>query len=292
VSTSAPAVGLGMIPVLGRLVRFRHTIFALPFALAGALMARLEIPSVATLGWILLAMVGARSLAMAVNRLVDARIDALNPRTATREIPAGAVTRAQVIGFSAASLAALLVAVSQLPEITWLLWPIPVAAFAIYPFTKRFTWGCHFFLGATIGLAPVGAWMAVTGGIAWAPVFLGLAVATWIAGFDIIYALLDVEFDRGHGIQSVPARFGRERALWFTRFAHLAAIALLVAAGVAAGAGVVYLLGVAACAAVLLYENAIVSPRDPARIQAAFGTANGVLAMIFVAFVIAEVALS
>jgi 4-hydroxybenzoate polyprenyltransferase len=129
-----------MIPVLGRLVRFRHTIFALPFALAGALMARLDVPAAATLGWILLAMVGARSLAMAINRLVDARIDALNPRTATREIPAGAVTRAQVIGFSAASLVALLVAVSQLPEITWILWPIPVAAFVIYPFTKRFTW--------------------------------------------------------------------------------------------------------------------------------------------------------
>jgi 4-hydroxybenzoate polyprenyltransferase len=281
-----------MIPVLGRLVRFRHTIFALPFALAGALMARLEVPSAATLGWILLAMVGARSLAMAINRLVDARIDALNPRTATREIPAGAVTRAQVAGFIVVSLAALLVAVSQLPEITWILWPIPVAAFAIYPFTKRFTWGCHFFLGATIGLAPVGAWMAVTGGIAWSPVFLGLAVATWIAGFDIIYALLDVDFDRAHGVHSVPARFGRERALWFTRVTHLAAIALLVAAGLAAGAGLTYMLGVAACAAVLLYENVIVSPRDPERIQAAFGTANGVLAMIFVAFVIAEVALS
>ena len=255
-------------------------------------MARMEIPSAARLGWILLAMVGARSLAMAVNRLVDARIDALNPRTADREIPAGAVTANQVIAFSAVSLAALLVAVSQLPQITWILWPIPVAAFVLYPFTKRFTWVCHLVLGLTIGLAPVGAWIAVTGAIAWSPVFLGLAVATWIAGFDIIYALLDVEFDRTHGIHSVPARFGRQRALWFTRFAHLAAIVLLAAAGFAAGAGVVYLLGVTACAAVLLYENVIASPRDPARIQAAFGTANGVLAMVFVAFVIAEVALS
>jgi 4-hydroxybenzoate polyprenyltransferase len=134
--------------------------------------------------------------------------------------------------------------------------------------------------------------MAVTGHIAWAPVFLGLAVAAWIAGFDIIYALLDVEFDRAHGVHSVPARFGRERALWFTRVAHLVAIGLLVATGLAAGSGLIYLLGVGACAAVLLYENVIVSPRDPERIQAAFGTANGVLAMVFVAFVIAEVALS
>jgi 4-hydroxybenzoate polyprenyltransferase len=166
-----------------------------------------------------------------------------------------------------------------------------VAAFIAYPYTKRVTWACHLILGLTIGLAPVGAWLAVTGGIELAPILLGLAVATWIAGFDVIYALLDVEFDRAHGIRSIPARFGPTRALWFTRTLHLAAIALLAGAGAAAGAGAVYFLGVAACAAVLAWENAIVAPGDPGRVQAAFGTANGVLALVFLAFVLAEVTL-
>lgn len=286
-----PASGLALVPALLGLVRFKHTVFALPFAVAGALLAHLEVPRAATLLWVLVAMAGARSLAMAVNRLVDARIDARNPRTAGREIPAGRLTRGQVIAFCMVSLAALLVAVSQLPPITWYLWPIPVAAFVLYPFTKRFTWLCHVVLGLTIGLAPVGGWIAVTGEFAPAPILLGLAVAAWIAGFDVIYALLDVDFDREAGVNSIPARFGPRRALWFTRAFHLAAVALLAGAGPAAGAGAVYITGVAVCAAVLLYENTVVSPGDPARIQAAFGTANGVLALVFIAFVVAEVSL-
>ena len=184
-----------------------------PFALAGALLAEMAWPSIGRLAWILIAMVGARSLAMALNRLIDADIDARNPRTAGRELPSGRLTSAQVTMFCAVSLAVLLVAVSQLPWLTWVLWPIPVAAFVIYPYTKRFTWGCHLFLGLTIGLAPVGAWVAVTNEIAPAAVLLGLGVATWIAGFDIIYALLDVEFDRANGIRSFPARFGAHAAL-------------------------------------------------------------------------------
>lgn len=285
------ASGLAVVPALFGLVRFAHTVFALPFALAGALLARHEVPPGATLGWILLAMVGARSLAMAVNRLADARIDAHNPRTAARELPSGRLGTNQVIAFSALSLAALLVAVSRLPEITWWLWPVPVAMFVLYPFTKRFTWACHGVLGLTIGLAPVGGWIAVTGAFDAAPVLLGLAVACWIAGFDVIYALLDVDFDRGHGIHSVPARFGPERALWFTRALHLGAAALLFAAGAAAGAGALYMLGAAVAAAVLAYENLIVAPREPARIQQAFGTANMVLAVVVIAAVVLEVTL-
>jgi 4-hydroxybenzoate polyprenyltransferase len=288
---SSPAAGLALVPALLGLVRFKHTVFALPFAFAGALLARLEVPSALRIWWILLAMVGARSLAMALNRLIDARIDALNPRTAARELPTGRLLPRQVIVFCAASLALLLVAVSQLPRPTWYLWPIPVAAFIAYPYTKRVTWACHLLLGLTIGLAPVGAWLAVTGGVTAAPILLGLAVATWIAGFDVIYALLDVDFDRAHGIRSIPARFGAARALWFTRTLHLAAVGLLAGAGAAAGAGAVYFLGVAACAAVLTWENAIVAPGDPGRVQAAFGTANGVLSLLFLAFVLAEVAL-
>lgn len=288
---ATPASGLALVPALLGLVRFAHTVFALPFALAGALLAAGGWPDAATLGWILLAMVGARSLAMAVNRLVDARIDALNPRTAGRELPAGRLTPGQVVVFSAVSLALLLLAVSRLPEITWYLWPVPVALFVLYPFTKRFTWACHLVLGVSIGLAPVGGWIAVTGSFDTAPILLGLAVAAWIAGFDIIYALLDVGFDRANGIHSVPARFGPDRAVWVTRGLHVAAIALLAAAGLAAGAGGWYLAGVAVCAAVLLYENVSVRPGDTARIQAAFGTANMVMAVVYIAFVIAEVTL-
>jgi 4-hydroxybenzoate polyprenyltransferase len=279
------------VPALLGLVRFAHTVFALPFALAGALLARQEVPAPGRLGWILLAMVGARSLAMALNRLVDARIDALNPRTAGRELPSGRLTPQQVAVFAAASLAALLVAVSRLPELTWYLWPIPVAGFVVYPYTKRFTWLCHVVLGAVIGMAPVGAWIAVTGDVALAPLLLGAAVALWIAGFDVIYALLDLDFDRSHGIHSLPARFGPRSALWLTRAFHAAAIALLAGAGLAVDAGAAYALGVAACALVLVYENVTVDPGDPARIARAFGGSNMVLSILFAVFVLAEVTL-
>jgi 4-hydroxybenzoate polyprenyltransferase len=286
-----PAAGLGLVPALLGLVRFSHTIFALPFAFSAAVLARMEVPRAALIGWITLAMVGARSLAMALNRLIDADIDARNPRTATRELPSGRLRPAQVVGFCAVSLGVLLLAIAQLPRETWVLWPIPVAAFVLYPFTKRFTWACHLALGLTIGLAPMGAWLAVTGDLGPAPVMLGLGVAAWIAGFDITYALLDVGFDRAHGVLSVPARFGTGPALWVTRVLHLAAIGLLAGAGVSAGAGAVYLVGVGACALVLLYENAIVSRGDLARVPAAFAQSNGLLAVVFLAFVLAEVTL-
>jgi len=287
-STEA-ARGLSQIGAFASLVRFQHTVFALPFALAGALMARQAWPPVATLGWILLAMVGARSLTMAINRVVDAEIDAANPRTAGRDLPSGRLTMRQVAVFCAISLAALLIAVSQLPPITWFLWPIPVAGFVIYPYTKRFTWLCHLVLGVVIGLAPLGAWIAVTGHFALAPWFLFLAVATWMFGFDVIYALMDVDFDTRHGVKSVPVRFGVRRALWVTRVMHVLAVVCLVVAGVLAGSGAIYFVGVAVCALVLLIENIVVSPDDQARIQAAFGTANGVLALVYIAFVILDV---
>lgn len=287
-----PAQGLALVPALLGLVRFAHTVFALPFALAGAFLARMEVPAAARIGWILLAMAGARSLAMALNRLIDAEIDARNPRTAARELPSGRLTRAQVAWFCVASLAALVLAVSQLPRITWYLWPIPVALFVLYPYAKRVTWACHLVLGITIGIAPVGGWLAVTGEFALAPVLLWMAVATWIAGFDVIYALLDVDFDRANGVRSIPARFGRRRALAITRVLHTATVALLAAAGVAAGTGAVYFVGVAVCAAVLLYENAVVAGGGEDRIKTAFGVANGVLAVVFFAFVAVEVAFS
>lgn len=290
--TARPASGLAIIPALLGLVRFQHTVFALPFAFAGALMATNAMPPWSTLGWILLAMVGARSLAMALNRLIDWRLDAANPRTAGRHLPSGRLTTGQVWAFAAVSLAAMLGAVSQLPEITWWLWPVPVALFVVYPYTKRVTWACHLVLGLSIGIAPIGGWIAVTGAFALSPVLLWIAVAAWIAGFDVIYALLDVEHDRQAGIRSIPARFGEPGALRIAAGLHVLAVILLVLAGIAASVTWPYYVGVAACALILLWEHATVRPGDDARIQAAFGTANGVMSLVFLAGVIGEVAVA
>src|SRR5262249_47192140 len=182
-----------------RLIKVEHTIFALPFAYVGALLAVDEVPSGHDLLWITVAMVGARSLAMALNRLIDAGIDARNPRTAGREIPSGKLSIFPELVFCLASLLVFLVAVWQLNPIVRWLWPIPVAAFVIYPYLKRFTWTCHLWLGAVDGLAPVGAWVAVTGKLPWQAWALGGAVATWVAGFDLFYSLFDLEIDRAPG---------------------------------------------------------------------------------------------
>jgi 4-hydroxybenzoate polyprenyltransferase len=289
---SGRATGLAIVPALLGMVRFPHTVFALPFAFAGALMATNAVPPWAVLGWILLAMVGARSLAMALNRLIDRRIDAANPRTAGRHLPSGRLTTTQVWVFALVSLAAMLVAVSQLPELTWWLWPIPVVLFVIYPYTKRVTWACHLVLGLSIGIAPIGGWIAVTGEFASAPVLLWLAVALWIAGFDIIYALLDIDHDRAAGIRSVPSRFGERRSLGIALGMHVGTIVLLVYAGMSAAVTWPYYVGVGVCALILMWEHATVRPGDDTRIQAAFGPANGIMSLVFLAGVIAEVALA
>ncbi len=191
-----------------RLVKIEHTVFALPFAYVGAFLAVDGTPSGHDLLWITLAMVGARSLAMALNRLIDAGIDARNPRTAGRELPSGQLSVAQVVVFCLASLALFLAAVWQLnPLVRWL-WPIPVVGFVVYPYLKRFTWLCHFWLGAVDGLAPVGAWVAITGRLPWQAWLLGAAVALWVAGFDLFYALFDEEVDRREGLHSIVTRFG------------------------------------------------------------------------------------
>jgi 4-hydroxybenzoate polyprenyltransferase len=280
---------LALVPALFSLVKFAHTVFALPFALAGALLARMEIPSAGRIGWILLAMAGARSLAMALNRLIDMPLDARNPRTAGRELPSGKLTRSQVIVFSAGSLAALLVAVSQLPRLTWVLWPIPVALFVIYPYMKRFSWTCHLVLGISIGIAPIGGWVAVTGSVAPAAFALWIAVAAWVAGFDMLYALLDVESDRATGIHSVPVRFGERGALIGCRILHAISVAAMVAAGLLVDAGAWYAIGVAVCALILLWENIAVRGGDRRAVAIAFGVANGVVAFVYFAFVLIEV---
>jgi 4-hydroxybenzoate polyprenyltransferase len=272
-----------------RLVKIEHTVFALPFAYVGAFLAVGGSPSTHDLVWITLAMVGARSLAMALNRLIDAGIDVRNPRTAGRELPSGQLSVAQVIVFCAASLALFLAAVWQLAPLTHRLWPIPVAGFVVYPYLKRWTWLCHAWLGAVDGLAPVGAWVAITNHLPWQAWMLGAAVALWVGGFDCFYALFDLDVDRAQGLNSIATRFGVRGAFAGARIAHAATIACLVAAGLGLHVGVLYWLGVAAVGALLVYEHSLVRPGDLRRLDAAFFTMNGVISVLFAAFVIADV---
>jgi len=274
-----------------KLVKFEHTIFALPFAFTAMLLAvdtssaSLAAPLVL---WIIAAMVGARTLAMALNRLIDAGIDARNPRTASREIPSGQISRTAVGAVCVLSLALLVLATTQLEPITRVLWPIPVALFLVYPYAKRFTWACHLVLGISIGLAPVGAWLATTGSLTWTPVLLGIANATWIAGFDIIYATGDAEFDHGEGLNSVPTRFGIARGLRFTRVLHVVTVGALGAIYFTASLGSIYLATVVVIAGLLAWENSLVSPNDLSRVNAAFFTINGVVSMVYLVGVIAD----
>jgi 4-hydroxybenzoate polyprenyltransferase len=281
---------LAPLPVrYARLVKIEHTLFALPFAYVGAFLAVDGVPSAHDLLWVTVAMVGARSLAMALNRLIDARIDALNPRTATREIPAGLLGIGAVVGFCLASLAIFLVAVWQLDPLVRWLWPIPVLAFVVYPYLKRFTWLCHLWLGAVDGLAPMGAWAAIRGNLPWQAWALGGAVAAWVAGFDLFYALFDVEVDRQQGLHSWAVRFGERGSFAGARALHLLTIAFLVAAGLGLPVGLPYWLGVAVVAVLLGYEHSLVRPGDLRRLDAAFFTMNGVISVAFFAFVLVDV---
>ena len=273
------------------LVKVEHTVFALPFAYIGALLCVQEIPSAHDLVWITLAMVGARSLAMGINRIADAEIDARNPRTATRELPAGSLSRAQVVVFCALAFAVYLLACFQLDPIVRWLWPVPVALFVIYPYLKRVTWLCHLWLGAALGLAPVGAWAAVTGELPWQSWALGGAVALWVAGFDFFYSLFDLEHDRAEGLQSWATRFGELGVFRGARLFHLGTVALLTLAGLGLEVGLLYWLGVVTVAALLAYEHSLVRPGDLRRLDAAFFTVNGVISIVFFLFVFADVLL-
>lgn len=266
---------------LARLVKLEHTVFALPFAYVGALLAVNGWPGLGPMAWVTVAMIGARTLAMSLNRLIDAEIDARNPRTAGRELPSGALGRSQVLGLSLLALGVYLLAVWNLDPIVRWLWPIPVALFVVYPYLKRFTWLCHLWLGASIGLAPVGAWAALTGTLPWQAWVLGAAVGLWVTGFDLFYALLDREHDAQTGLESWATRFGVEGVFVGARALHVGTVGLLVVVGVGLPVGVFYWVGVGTVAVLLAYEHRIVSPRDLRRLDAAFFTVNGVLSLAF-----------
>lgn len=271
------------------LVRIEHTVFALPFAYAGAFLAVDAWPGLTNLVWVTLAMVGGRTLAMALNRLIDAEIDARNPRTATRELPRGALSRGQVLVLCVLAFAVFLVAVWQLDPVVRYLWPIPVAMFVVYPYLKRFTWLCHFWLGACLGLAPLGAWLAVSGTAPWEAWVIAAAVLLWVTGFDLFYSLFDLEHDRSEGLQSWAVRFGERGVFVGARVLHVGTVALLALAGLGLESGVWYWLGVTAVAGLLAYEHSLVRPGDLRRLDAAFFTVNGVISIVFFGFVALDV---
>jgi 4-hydroxybenzoate polyprenyltransferase len=259
----------------GRMVKLSHSVFALPFALASAALAAGEGTRWRDLGWIVVAMVGARSAAMGFNRLADHEIDARNPRTAGRELPRGVLRRAEVWAFVALSAAALVLAAAMLSPLCLMLSPVALAIVFGYSYTKRFTALSHLFLGLGLAVAPVGAWLAIRGELAPAPVVLGLAVLCWVAGFDTIYACQDVAFDREAGLHSLPARLGLPRALQVARALHVVAVMLLALVYRLAPLHPIYLAGVAGVAALLVYEHSLVSADDLSRVDAAFFAVNG-----------------
>lgn len=272
-----------------RMIKVEHSIFALPFAMVGMLYAAGGFPGWRVFLLILVAMVSARSAAMAFNRLVDHQLDALNPRTYRRELVTGAISRRKAWGFFAASVALFLFAAALLNPLALALAPVALVVLLGYSYTKRFTSLCHLFVGLSLGIAPVGAWVAVRGTLEPAPFWWLGAVTFWTAGFDILYALQDEEFDRAHGVHSLVVRLGRAGAIAVSRLFHLVTIVLLTLAGAAVGAGIPYLLGVIFVTGLLMVEQSLVAPDDLSRIDAAFFTLNGWVSVGFMAFALVDV---
>ncbi|MCZ6538959.1 MAG: putative 4-hydroxybenzoate polyprenyltransferase [Chloroflexi bacterium] len=267
-------------------IKFQHSVFALPFAILAAFISSSGWPELAGLTWVLVAMVGMRTFGMAANRLIDAEIDARNPRTATRAIPAGAIGRRAMAGYMLVAGLIFAIATSQLDPVTWLLAPIPLAVMVGYPYLKRFTWLAHFGMGAVYLMVPPAVSLALTGSMPFGFVLIGLGAMAWVAGFDVLYATADFKVDREQGLHSVPARFGIGAALVFSRVTHVAAVALLGIAGMVLGAGVLFFAGVAAAAVLLAYEQSLVSADDLSKLNVAFFTMNGVIALVFGLFVV------
>jgi 4-hydroxybenzoate polyprenyltransferase len=286
-SSTPRSAAPGKLRVLLEMIKWEHTVFALPFAYAGMLAAPVPF-SVWNLFWITVAMVGARTAAMTLNRIIDAKMDAKNPRTADRAIPRGLISLREAWIFTGAAVGLLVLSAFFLAPITRVLWPLVVLGFVLYPYTKRFTWLCHLALGIANGLAPGAAWVAVTNEVSWTPALIWAGAAFWVAGFDVLYALLDRDFDLENRVNSLPARFGVGPALVVSRVWHALSVAFLVAFGFAAGLGVIYYLGVAVVAWLLFYEHSLVRKDDLSKLDMAFFTMNGVISLIFFAFVLLD----
>jgi len=262
------------------MVKIEHTIFALPFAFMGAFLAVRGFPRLAQIGWILLAMAGARSAAMAFNRLVDFSFDSRNPRTANRALPTKQLSREFVIAFVVGSSAVFVFAASQLNRLSLELSPLALGIIFVYSYAKRFTWLTHIFLGISLACAPVGAWIALRGSLSPAPLILGLAVALWVAGFDIIYSCQDLEFDKGEQLFSVPKRFGVRAALWISAVLHLIMLIIVGFLFWREGLGTISFVGLAIVGLLLAYEHSLVRPTDMSRVNTAFFTINGWISIL------------
>jgi 4-hydroxybenzoate polyprenyltransferase len=280
-------------PVLfARLIKVEHSVYALPFAYAGAFLGVGGMPSWLDLVWITVAMVGARSAAMALNRLIDAELDARNPRTATRELPTARLRRGEVWAFTVVSIGLLILASFNLSAPCRYLWPIPLAAFILYPYTKRITWFCHYALGLTLGLAPAAAWVAVTGSAAPQAWLLFFAVGLWVGGFDVIYGIFDLGFDRAHGLHSVAVAVGERRALRVAALSHVGTIVLLAVVGALSGLGLVYWGGLVAVAALLAWPHIDIARRGLRQVGMSFMAVNGAVGLLYGAVVVAAVLLA
>ena len=270
------------------MIKWEHSIFALPFALCGAMLAAGGLPSGLQLFWIAVCMVSARTAAMAFNRLADARIDAANPRTATRALPAGTLSMKFVALFVATACVVFVAAAGQLNRLTLYLSPVALAIVLLYSFTKRFTRWSHLVLGFALGVAPAAAWIAVRGSLDARILVLTAAVTFWVGGFDVLYACQDLEFDREYGLNSIPQAYGLVPALMLARALHALMLVLLLALIIIFGLGKIAMVGVLAVALLLGYEHSLVSARDLSRLNAAFFTMNGVIAVVFAVFVAAD----
>lgn len=277
--------------IILEMIKFEHTVFALPFAIMSAFIASDGLPALPKLGWILVAMVGARSCAMAFNRLADADIDSQNPRTATRAIPAGLITKGAVWTFTLVSAGLLVFAAWRLNPLAFALSPVALAVIMGYSYTKRFTALSHLWLGLALSISPVGAWIAITGRFDWTPIMLCCVVLLWTAGFDIIYACQDVNFDRKHGLHSIPARIGIRWSLWVSSALHVVAVFLLFSIPLLAELGLFYYIGVGIVVLIFIYEHAIVKPNDLSRVNLAFFTLNGMISLVLMALSIADILL-
>ncbi len=272
-----------------KMIKLEHSLFALPFAFTGMFIAANGIPSINIIIWVTIAMIGARSAAMGLNRLIDAEIDKENPRTSNRSIPKGLITKKKTFTYIIISLLIYFLSTYMLNSLTFILSPIPVLIFILYSYTKRFTNLCHIVLGIALGLAPIGAWIATTGDIQISAVILGLGVLLWVAGFDILYAIQDIDFDRNQGLYSIPSVMGISGALIIARILHSLSFLLFIILKFTASLGAIYLSGILISGAFMVYEHSLVSKNDLSKLNLAFFNINAYISIIILIFTLTDI---